>query len=73
MKRKPLKNSWNPAGVEIVHLKLAHIDPGLRVSGTDQKCTVVQSQWYKSKKRGQLELKSRIQEGSWADWSFKET
>jgi len=37
------KASWNPAGVEPVHLKLAHIDSGSHVSGTNQKFTVVRS------------------------------
>jgi len=32
---------WNPAGVEPVYWKQAHIDPGSRVSGKDRERTLV--------------------------------
>ena len=38
--RKP---SCNPAGVEPVHWKLAHIEPGSRLSGTNQEWTLALS------------------------------
>jgi len=38
------KALWNPACVEVAHWKLAHIDPGSRVSGTNQKRTLIRSQ-----------------------------
>ena len=49
-----------------VHSELAHIDPVSRVSGTNQKCTLVRSQGFKSNKSGLLGLKPRVQEASWA-------
>jgi len=45
------KALWNPACVELVHWKLAHIDPGSRVSGTNQIKKLVRSQWNKSNKK----------------------
>jgi len=39
--------SWNPAGDEPVHWKLAHIDPGSCVNGTNRERTSVWSEWYK--------------------------
>jgi len=45
------KSFWNPVGVEPVHWKLAHIDLGSRVSGTNRERTPVRSSWNKSNKR----------------------
>jgi len=45
------KASWISAGVGPVHQKLARIDPGSGVSGTNRQRTLVLSQWNKSDKR----------------------
>ena len=37
------KASWNPAGVEPVHWKLAHIETGLRVSGAHGEKTLARN------------------------------
>jgi len=60
------KTSWNPAGVEPVHWKLVHMNPGARVSGTNWKSTLEQSWWYKSNKWVYMGSKPRIHEASWA-------
>jgi len=57
---------WNLAGVEPIHWKLAHIDPGSRVSGTNRERSLFRSQWYKANKRRDTGSKTRQQEASWA-------
>jgi len=61
------KAFWNPAGVEPVHCmrKLAHIDPGSRVSSTNREKTLVQSYWNTSNKRRGTGSKPHCQEASY--------
>jgi len=61
-----MKASWDPAGVECVHWKQAHIDPGSRVSKLNREWTLVPSEWYKSDKRRDTGSKTRIQKAAWA-------
>jgi len=59
------KASWNPAGVNPVHWKTAEINPDSLQMGTNEKCTLVRSKWYKSHTKVYTGSKTRSQEASW--------